>query len=194
MLQQAFGIVSALLVVCVAVPYYMSIFRGRSHPQRTAMFIFLVLSLISFSSQWAEGATASLWFAGFLVINQLCIFALSLKFGSGGYRKIDVFSLLTAAGIMILWYFSKNAGLAVVLVTAVNFVGKALVFHKVQHRPQSELLYSWALSVVASLFAIASVGSLQFTLILPPLHNAVTVGAIAYIMYQKGNRSFSPFH
>ncbi len=194
MLQQTLGITSAVLIIIAAIPYYLSIFRGRSKPQRMAMFIFLVLSLISFSGQWAEGATASLWFAGFLVLNQVINVGLSFKYGMGGHSKLDIFSIFSAGMILLLWYLTSSAALAIILVVSINFIAKVLVAHKVYYNPKTELLYSWALSAVASMFAVFSVGELDWILILPPLHNAITVSVISLILYARGNKSFNHMH
>lgn len=182
---QVFGVLSLITIALGLVPYYVDIIRGNTRPQRAAMFIFAVLSAIAFSGQLAAGATASLLFAGTMLCNQVLLFVLSLKYGMGGFDKKDKFSLLMAALILIVWYFTQSAAVALLLTTSVNTIGKTLVAIKVYHHPHSELLYAWYMSVIASVFGALAVGTWNWVLLLVPLHNAITVGIIALIIVAR---------
>lgn len=174
-----FGILSLFVLTAGLIPYYNDIYRGNTKPQRAAMFIFAVLSAIAFSGQFAEGAKASLIFAGTLLFNQLLLFALSIKYGMGGFDAKDKIALVLAGLILIGWYSTKSAVLALVLVTLVNTIAKILVTIKVYKYPYSDLLYSWYMAAIASVLGALAVGGWNWILLLVPVHNAVTVGIIA---------------
>lgn len=190
-LAQTFGIISAVIGVIALIPYYVDIIKGRTKPQRAAFLIFSVLATISFFGQYAEGATASLWFAFVLMASPYAILLLSIKRGVGGFARRDKISLALAVGILCVWYFTKSAALAVVLVVAVNTIAKYLVAAKVYELPYSDLLLTWVLSAIASVFAALSVGELDWILLLAPVQNAITVGIIALIIVIR-RRQVSP--
>ncbi len=189
---QILGLVSAVIGIFALIPYYVDIIKGRTKPQRAAFFIFSILATISFFGQYAEGAKASLWFAFILMTSPWIIFLLSLKRGVGGFATKDKISLLLAAMILLLWYLTSSAALAVVLAVSVNTIAKYLVAIKVYALPYSDLLFTWVMSAVASFFAFLSVGKLDFILLLPPLQNGITVGIIAGIIIYRRKRVSPP--
>ncbi|HEX8227482.1 MAG TPA: hypothetical protein VF572_06465 [Candidatus Saccharimonadales bacterium] len=185
---QLFGVLSLVTIALGLVPYYVDIIRGNTKPQRAAMFIFAVLSVITFSGQLVEGAEASLFFAGAMLANQLLLFALAIRYGMGGFEKKDKIALLLAIMILIVWYFTKSAVVALLLATLVNTIAKILVTIKVYRHPHTELLFTWNMSVLASVFAALSVGTWDWVLLLVPIHNGITVGIIALIIIVQRRR------
>lgn len=186
------GIASVVVIVVGLLPYYADILQGNTKPQRAAMLIFAVLSAIAFLGQLAEGAQASLWFAAALLANQLILLGLSIKYGMGGFSRFDKISLLLASLILVGWYFTNSAALALILVTVVNTVAKILVMTKVYSYPYSELLFAWIMSTAASILAALSVGRLDLILLLVPVQNAVTVGIIAGIIIVRKRQLPAP--
>jgi hypothetical protein len=166
------------MMVAALVPYYKDILMGNTTLQRAAMFIFAVLSAIAFIGQYAEGATDSLLFAGVLLVNQLLLFILSFKYGAGGFTRTDKAALLLSGFILLAWYFTKSAVLALILVVFVNSIAKLLITMKVYEKPYSDIAVAWFLSCIASVFGALAVGGWDWVLLLVPVHNAVTVGII----------------
>ncbi len=185
------GILSGVIVFIASIPYIIDIVKGNTKPQRMAWVIFITLSGISFFAQLAEGATNSLWFPLVLFVQAIIIFTLTIKFGVGGFGKFDILSLLLAVLIMIVWAVTKSAALAIICSVAVNTIGKILVAVKVYKKPHTEYVPTWAWSAVASVFAVLAVGNLDWVLIITPLQNAITVGAIAILIFVR-RKQFKP--
>lgn len=180
---EAFGILSGLIFFGASVPYIIEILKGRTKPQRMAWVIFITLSGISFFAQFAAGATNSLWMPAVMFLQAIIIFALTLKYGMGGFGKLDIASLAMAILIILIWYITKSPTIAIICGACVNTIGKALVAIKTYRHPNTEYLPTWVWSVVGSFFAVLSVGTLDSILILPGLQNGITVGIIAAIIY-----------
>ena len=185
---QLIGILSGLIALFSSFHYIRDIIRGNTKPHRMAWVIFITLSGISFFAQFAEGATSSLWFPLVLFIQAVIIFSLTLKYGVGGFSKINVISLLLAICIMIVWIITKSAAIAIICTISVNTIGKFLVALKVNKLPNTEYLPTWIYSVAASILAAISVGELNWILIITPLHNAITVGIIAGVIIYRRNQ------
>lgn len=178
-----FGVLGGVVGLAATIPYIIDIVRGRTKPERAAFLLFSIAGSVSFAGQVAEGASLSLFFAAALVVSSYTIFLLSLRYGVGGFGRRDKIGLVVAALILAIWWVSNSAALALLLMTAFNTVGKVLIMCKVYDMPHTELLFSWVMSTIASICAVISVGSLDWILILVPLQNGLTVGAIAAIIY-----------
>lgn len=179
------GILSGVIAFLASIPYIIDIVKGNTKPQRMAWVIFITLSGISFFAQLAEGATNSLWFPAVLFLQSIIIFALTLKFGMGGFSKFDIGSFIASILIMIIWWVTKSPAIAIVCGVLVNTIGKILVTQKVYQHPKTEYLPTWVWSAVASVLAVAAVGGWDWILIITPLQNAVTVGIIATIIFLR---------
>lgn len=179
------GILSGIIAFAASIPYIIDIVKGNTKPQRMAWVIFITLSGISFFAQLAEGATNSLWFPAVLFLQSIIIFALTIKYGMGGLGKSDVFSLIAAVSITIVWWVTKSSAIAIVCGVLVNTIGKVLVARKVYTYPNTEYLPTWVWSAIASVLAVLAVGSWNWLLIITPLQNALTVAVIATIIYVR---------
>lgn len=58
---QIFGYMSGIISIICILPYLRDIFRHTTKPERASWFIWTVLGSIAFFSQYAKGATDSLW-------------------------------------------------------------------------------------------------------------------------------------
>jgi hypothetical protein len=133
------GIFSGILGFVCVFPYIRDIFRKTTRPERASWFIWLVLGLIAFFSQLSKGASNSLWLTGAGLLSVSTVFLLSLKYGEGGLVKRDIIALFVAFVGLVIWYFTKDATIALILVVLINSVGSVLTVTKAYKDPGSEL-------------------------------------------------------
>lgn len=136
-----FGYISAVLSIVMIIPYVRDILRHKTKPERGSWLIWSVLMFISFFSQMAKGATDSLWLTAGQTISVLTIFILSLKYGYGGLAKRDTKGLIGAGIGLVLWYLTKEAAIALIIVILVDGIGTYLSVIKSYEDPGSETLY-----------------------------------------------------
>jgi hypothetical protein len=179
---QIFGIISGVLSVITYVPYVRDILRLTTKPERATWFIWLVLSVISFFSQLAEGATDSLWLIGVQTLGVVLIFLLSIKFGVGGFIKRDIIALIAAGLGLFLWYYTNNASLALFIAIIVDAIGASLTVIKAYKDPESETLSTWVLSGTAGIFGAFAVGSMDIVLLAFPVYVIFINYAVAIAM------------
>ncbi len=110
----------------MVVPYIRDIFLLKTKPERASWFIWTVLGFISFFSQYAKGATNSLWLTAGQTCAVLIIVILSIKYGVGGFTKRDIRALIGAGVGLALWYLTKEAAWAIFFVIAVDSIGSSL--------------------------------------------------------------------
>jgi hypothetical protein len=132
------GIASGLVMMGASVPYLIDIVKRRTRPERASWLIWTVLGTIAFFSQMAEGATNSLWMNGLDTLAVIAIFIFSIRFGVGGIVKRDVAALILAGVGLILWYYTKEASIALFIVIAIDLTGSVLTVIKTYEDPESE--------------------------------------------------------
>ncbi len=176
-----FGIASALLSTIAFAPYIRDTFTRRTKPVRSSWLIWSVLSAIAFASQFHEGATASLWYAGVQAGGTIFVFVLSLFLGMGRFLSSeDVIVLLIAGFALIIWYFTSNAAYALTISIGISLLGGSVTIRKAYLDPARETMFMWAASLVASLLAIGSVGAFDPVLLAYPVYLLVLNAGIVF--------------
>ena len=151
-------------------PYIRDILRKTTQPHRASWLIWSVLGLIAFFSQFAEGATDSLWMIGAQTFGTVVVFVLSLKFGTEGFSALDRISLLAAIFGIVWWYFTHNAVYALLITIAVDAISAGLTAKKAYALPASETMSTWILSAISSVFGALAVGSFNPILMAYPFY------------------------
>lgn len=167
----AYAVLSAIISCIAFVPYISDTIAGRTQPQRASWLIWSTLSSIALASQIAEGAVQSLAFAAIQCGGTILIFLLSVHRGAGGYlNRRDGFVLLAAATGLGLWYLTNSAVYALGISITISLLGGLCTITKAYCDPGSETLSCWMLGLIASAFAVMSVGQLDWVLLAYPLY------------------------
>lgn len=175
---QTLGIIGGVLAFVGYIPYVRDIFNHKVKPQRAAFFIWLMLGLIAVFSQFAKGATSSLWLPSLETVGSLVVFLLSIQYGIGGFSKKDYIALLIAAMGLIAWYFTKEAAVALYLVILVDAAGVYLQLHKAYLHPETETYTAWLLASLGGIFTLLAVGSWDIILLSYPIFIIIANGAV----------------
>lgn len=155
-MYELFGIVSGLIGVVGYAPYVRDILSRSTQPDRVSWFIWTLEYAALLLALLAKGASSSLWLSGLQLVGVAIVFALSFKFGVG---KIDRPKILLLIGIcltLVMWSFTNNAALAILLLLAIEGSGVVLTVMKVYRQPSSETPITWLLISVAGLFGVVA--------------------------------------
>lgn len=185
---QLFGLLSGILPVLGVIPYDQDIFRHKTKPHRGSFFIWSMLGGIAFFTQLAKGATWSLFLPGADTLATLSIFALSIRYGVGGLNKRDIVGLIIASLGLVIWYFTDQPLIALLIVIGVDAVGTALTLVKTWEEPHSETFLSWLLAALGGLFAVFAVGRLSFGLLVYPVYILLANGAVNMVVLMRRNK------
>lgn len=177
-MQALFGSLTALLLIIGSVPYIIDILRGRTEPERATWLIWLVLSAIAFFSQSALGAGWSLVLPAADIVVLLGIFCLSLRYGAGGLVRRDTISLLLAGLGLLVWYFTQQPLLALLIIIAIDGLGAYLTVVKTYKLPGTETLSSWIIFTLSGLSGALAVGAWSPYLLLYPAYIMAANGAV----------------
>ncbi len=166
-----FGVISGVLSVYAFVPYIRDTIARRNKPERASWLIWSVLGSIALASMIAEGASAALWFAVVQVGGTIVVFLLSIRRGHGAYlcKRNRVILPIAAAGL-VLWYLTDTPAIALVISISISLLAGSVTIWKAFRDPDSETLTTWVVALVASWFAVLSVGTLDLYMLAYPLY------------------------
>lgn len=191
-MESMFGISAGVLGIVGAFVYIQDTYKRKTLPHRFAWFIFLIISIISFLSQAALGAQASLIYAGWFVCNNVIIFTLSLRkdAGYGGVTLINIIGLVLAVTGILLWVTLTSPLSALLSVLVAEIIGALMIVAKSYKQPQTETISMWVLGIMASVLNIFAVGKIDFALLAFPVYLFVANVAIvsAILIGRKYNK------
>jgi hypothetical protein len=141
------------------VPLLHAIFRREYSPERATWFIWTVVTAAIGLAYIANGhwhsAIVPLGYCG----GCATIAILSIKYGVGGWSRIDRYCIAVSAIGIILWMVTGNELLALFFNILAEAAGAFPTIRRVWHNPTSEPLAGWMIFLmggVASIFAVDS--------------------------------------
>lgn len=188
---QIIGILAGLISISGYFPYIRDVIKRTTYPERASWLIWDVLTAIDFFSLMAKGAYASLWLPGLETIAMAIVLLLSLKFGTGGLSKKDVYSLIAAGIGLVLWYFTKEPAVALYITIGIDAIGTLLAIQKAYNDPESETLSTWILVAIAGILSMISVGEWNLVLLSYPFYIFVANASIAAAILSGKSRNVS---
>src|SRR5882724_5474697 len=107
-MSEVLAILSGLIILAGAPPYLLDILRHKTKPERATWFIWSILGVIAFVAQVKVHGGWSLLFVGLDAIGNTAVFLLSLRFGMGGWKRLDKIALAIAVAGLVTAYFVRQ--------------------------------------------------------------------------------------
>lgn len=180
---------SVVLALISAPPYIISIVKGNTKPERATWFIFMVMGFIALASQILLGGSWSVVFTALDATGSLIVFALSLRYGVGGWTTLDKIALTTAAIGVVIAFVAHDPVVALLGDILADISGTVLTVIKTYRDPDSEVALPWLLIGTSAVFAVLAVGRWDFGLILYPAYLALANYVV--VVAQAGGRLYS---
>jgi hypothetical protein len=172
------GIVLAILATIIGfvgyVPYFRDIFKGKTKPHIFSWFVWGLLIGIDFVVQITRGGGAGSWVTGFSSVVCLTIAALALVRGEKEITRADWICFVVGIIGIILWFFTKNPFLTVVLIAITDAVAFIPTFRKTYKKPYEETLMSYVCTTLKWVIGVAALRSLTVTIALYPVSLVLT--------------------
>lgn len=170
MISEISGYLSGLAILASFIPYIRDTFFGETKPERMSWLIWSIIGSISFFSQFAKGASYSLLMTGAQTIGDLFIFVIAIKYGVGGFVKRDVIAIIGAGISLFLWYLTKEASIALLIVIFIDAIGALLTVIKSYKNPETETVSAWVLTFIGGFLGCIAVGKISFILLAFPVY------------------------
>lgn len=161
-MKEIYIAISTVLALISPLIYTKAILKGEAKPHRTTRLVLLIITSLATVSLFAQNDTVAIWLAGVSTLQSILIFSLSIKYGMGGWSKIDKLCLVIALSGIVLWQTTKDPSLALYASILADFVGMVPALIKTFRFPETEIWTFYALDVLAGFFSLLAVKS--FTL------------------------------
>lgn len=156
-MQTVLLLLSTLIVSLGYLVYITSILKGETKPHRTTRIVLLIITVVVFSSLLAQGNQTSIWLAGSSALLSTIVFVLAMKYGMGGWTKLDIGCLLIALLAIVMWKITNNPTVALFLSIGADFTGVLPTIFKVAKFPHTETWLFFAADMVASTLNLLAV-------------------------------------
>ncbi|MFE4104813.1 hypothetical protein [Almyronema epifaneia] len=170
--QLALGFVAGGIYFLGFVPYLVTIYQGKTRPNRASWWIWSVVGwilVLSYESSAAESIN-SLWVPAAAAACHLIIALVSLKYGEGGWSRFDRACLLAAGVSLLLWWRFDAPLIALFTNLAIDFSGALPTIRKTYLRPDTEEGLPWFLFWLASLLNLFAIERFSLELFAYPFY------------------------
>lgn len=154
MLKDALGAFAVVLIFVGYFPYIRDIYLWKTKPHMYTWFIWALLTGIIFLFQYSNGG--GFWSFITLGAALICfyIFALSLKYWTRDVTISDKIFLYISLFIGIVWFFTSNSLITVILLCCADLFGFVPTIRKSWRDPYWETLSSYNINMIRFVFAI----------------------------------------
>jgi hypothetical protein len=160
-------VIAGALSLCGFVPYWWAIWQGKTQPNRATWWIWTIVGIAIALSYRAAGASSTMWVPITYAIGPFCTTLLAIKFGEGGWTRLDRTCLLGAAIGLILWGVYRSPHLTLSINIAIDFLGALPTIRKSVRDPYSEDLLSWILFGLGSIVNLLAIDRWEWHAVYP---------------------------
>lgn len=191
-LSEVIGKIAGIIAVLAFIPYIWSVLKGRTRPSRASWLIWAVLGSSILASYHSSGATDTIWIPVIYAIMPIIIFLLSIKYGIGGYTRLDIICLLGAVVGLIAWKLTDSPQTALYLNILVDGLGFIPTFKKAYLQPESESRLAWIIGASATLLNLLAINTWKLDIALYPIYLAVFNTIVAILLIGIVQKRFKP--
>ncbi|MFW0862740.1 MAG: hypothetical protein ACKKL6_04125 [Candidatus Komeilibacteria bacterium] len=194
-----FGKLAGGISIAAYLPYIWAILKYRNDPEkrvtpnRASWTIWTIVSGIIWASYTSSGATDTAWVPAGYTIGSFIVSLLSIKFGEGGWAKLDR-NCFVAAGIgLMLWWAFDSPLYTLFTSLSVDIVASFPTIKKVWINPKSEDKLAWLLFWGGSLANVLAVNKWAFVIYVYPVAMFVLITLITgLILWDKERPKLTP--
>lgn len=167
-MHAVFAVLGSVIGLSFLIPYIRGMLRGTVRPARMTWFLGTVLALINFAASLSLDAGYLLYPLACAALGKGIIFLLSLRYGVGGTRRLD---LVCLAGAAISVFFARLYGdptLALAGSVLVAWFMLAPTLANAWRHPEHESRSAWILAVAGNLCTLLSIETFAWRIVLAP--------------------------
>lgn len=193
-LRNILGLCAGIFSFLGFIPYIITIFQGKTRPNRASWTIWASLGIVLAISNYSAGARETMWLLTAYAVCQITIAILSLQYGEGGWNAFDGTCLLGAFFSIILWQLFNSPLIAITISIAIDSLGALPTIKKSYLQPETEDLFSWMMFWVAGTLNICALSQWSIELAAQPVYlftfNSIVVTLLLIPSFQsrKGNK------
>jgi hypothetical protein len=167
-MNSTFGLFSIAIAIISYSIYFKDIFYGRTKPHGFTWLIWAILNALIFYQQLINGAGAGAWVTGLAAVIDGTVFITSFRYGSRNINYFDWLCLLLASISIVLWLYSIDPQLSVIIASFTFAIGFIPTIRKSLRHPGQETILTFGLNGIKFLVALFALSSITITTALYP--------------------------
>lgn len=187
-MKEILGVSAVAIGLIGYVPYFRTIFNGKTKPHAFTWFVWGVLTAIAFGGQIVGNGGAGAWVTGFTAFISFAIFGLALIKGKRDFPFVDWLCLSGCMVALGLWAITNDPLLAIILITVIDMLAFIPTFRKSYSNPYSEPAFTYTLSGLKFLVSLFALAQLSAVTILYPVSLVLTNGVFVLMILVQRKR------
>lgn len=184
--QAVTGLVAGFLSLSGFLRYLISIYQGKTRPNRVTWWVWAVVGLILCSSYYSSESLNTIWVPASLAVGPLIIAICAIKYGEGGWSRFDQGCLLSAGISLLLWWRFSSPAIALLINIVIDFLGALPTIRKSYYHPHSEDTLTWSIFLTANTLNLFALKNWSFALSAYPFYLFCnTVVIVAFLLRPK---------
>lgn len=184
--SEALGWLSLVIGIIGYIPYFWTIFTGKTKPHTFTWFIWGLITAIAYFAQQIGGAGPGAWSTVLNAITAFLISFFALFKGEKQITRSDWFTFIAALLIIPVWYLTQNPLWAVILVVIIDLFGFYPTFRKSWYKPYEELAFCYTCGTFQFLIAMLALENFNWITALYPATIAITDAIfVAMILWRR---------
>ena len=180
------GVLAIIIGFIGYVPYFRTIFSGKTKPHAFSWLVWGILTGIAFGGQVTGKAGAGAWVTGFTTLVCFTIFGLALVKGKRDFPMVDWVCLTGAFLALLLWAVTKQPLVAIILITVIDMLAFIPTFRKSYIEPDSEASFTYTMSGLKFLISLFALETVSAVTIIYPLSLVITnLGFVVMLLYLR---------
>lgn len=161
------GIVAGFLAIFGYLPYIVSIFQGKTKPNKATWIIWTVVGGLLAFSYLAEGDQNTIWLPIGYFVGPLLVAILSFRYGYSTWTKIDKVCLIVAILSLIPWLLSQDATWTLIINVLIDMSGALPTIVKAYREPETEDMTAWWIFFIANTLQVIAISYWNIAAIYP---------------------------
>ena len=184
-----FAVLSALIVIIASIPYIIDIFTGRAQPARSTRIMYMLLVILGLLQSKELGSGWSLALIYGEIAQGAAVFFMSLKYGLGGFSRLDKICYIFLTLDLSVWLLTKNPLIGILLTLFADLIATLPTIVKTIKIPESETPIYWFLGSIAAIFAIFSETNYSLIKIIFPIYIFVINAFVFSLTLKRSKRN-----
>lgn len=173
------GLLASVIGLVSAYPYLSDVVRRKTKPHLFTWFVWGILTGIAFLAQVSRQAGAGSWITALTVVNCFVVVGLAIPYGEKDIKRVDWVCLGGAVAGLLLWGFTSDPLMAVVIVTVVDLIAYLPTLRKAYYKPHEETAVFFFMSIWK--FGLGVVAVRNYSLVTCLFPAAVVVFNVVFV-------------
>ncbi len=180
--RETIGIIAGCLSLIGFMPYIITIWQGKTKPNKATWCIWAIVGIILCTSYYSSGAINTMWVPLALAIGHVVIAILALRYGKGAWNSFDKTCILGTGISLILWWHYNSPLIALSINIAIDFLGALPTIRKSYREPQTEDLLTWIIFLLAHTLNLFAIKQWSFDVLAYPGYLFLTVATVVLLL------------